>query len=97
MSFNDKCNAKYLNFINQTLLSKIRKYPQNRGRTDLHQLCDSLMNFMKFYRHKRGLEGAKVFHREQALANLHHTFKTCGGLEAFTSTTISVKCGVKLA
>ena len=38
----------------------------------------------------------KVYHREHALAYINHSFKTCGGPEAFTSTTISYKCGGKI-
>ena len=49
----------------------------------------------KFDRHKKGFVGAKVFYREHALACPNHSLEICGGPEAFTSTTIFKKYGVK--
>ena len=37
--------------------------------------------------------GAKVFYREHPLLTTNHSFKTCDGPEAFTSTTDFMKCG----
>ena len=34
---------------------------------------------------------------EHALAYPHHSFKKCGGPEAFTSTIIFEKCGAKIS
>ena len=50
---------------------------------------------MKFDSHKKRLFGAKVSYREHALAYHNHSFMTCGGPEAFTSTTFCKKCGGK--
>ena len=44
---------------------------------------------------KRVFVGAKAFYREHTLAYPNQSSKTCGGPEAFTSTTIFKKCGGK--
>ena len=46
---------------------------------------------------KIGFVWANEFYRKHALAYPHHSFKTCGGPKAFTSTTMLKKCGGKLA
>ena len=51
---------------------------------------------MKLDGHKNNLVATKGLYREHALAYLNHSFKTCGGPEAFTSTTFIKKCGEKV-
>ena len=48
----------------------------------------ALLSLEKLTDTKRGFVGAKVFYREHAIAYSNHSLKTCGGPEAFTSTTI---------
>ena len=45
----------------------------------------------------RGFIGVRIFNMEHALLTSNHSFKMCGGPEAFTSTSICEKCGGKLA
>ena len=45
---------------------------------------------------KKDLLDQKTFYKEHAIVYPHHTFKTCGGPEAFTCTTIIEKYVVVL-
>ena len=53
------------------------------------------MIFKKLNCRKKMIVGAKVSYWQHALAYPNHCFRACGGPEAFTSTTIFKKCGVK--
>ena len=44
---------------------------------------------------QNGFVGVKVFYMEHVFAYHSYSFKACGILEALTSTTIFMKCGVK--
>ena len=93
----DQTAARCYILVTQTRLLKTWLSSQIWGWPDLPHHCDSHMISVTFDWHNKCFWWSEDIYREHVLVYTNHSFMTCCGYAAFTSTTIFLKYGVNPA